>query len=425
MTTTPERAPEKWDAGGWPGTVDLPSMSTPLQGIRILDFTRYQQGPFATVMLADMGAEVIKVEEPKGGDFGRRMFREPDGFSGFFEALDRGKRSVCIDLRVAEGRDLALLLGEQCDVVVENFRPGTMDGWGLGYDEFRKRNPKIIYAQATGWGTKGPIAQHPAFDQIAQAHSGFAQHAGGGPGHRPEIPFPGLADQTGGMNLAFGIMTALYVRERTGIAQKVEVSLYGTQLALQAPEVLHYLHFGWERPREFRASPTVGHYECADEKWVMIVALDQKFWPRVARALGLGHLVDDPRFARGYPRWANREELQALFVDAFRSQPAEYWLDQLRKEDVPTAIVQDYSAVANDEQAAINGYIVEQDHPKFGRQKVVGLHVVLSETPGELGAPAPMLGEHTREVLGGLGLDAAELERLAGKGVINSEVTPG
>lgn len=412
-------------AGQAPGTVDFLAMSTPLQGIRILDFTRYQQGPFATVMLADMGADVIKVEEPRGGDFGRRMWREPDGFSAFFEALDRGKRSVCLDLRVGDGRKLALRLAEDCDVVVENFRPGTMESWGLGYEEFRKSNPRIIYAQATGWGTKGPIAQKPAFDQIAQAYSGFAQRAGGGPGHVPEIPFPGLADQTGGMNLAFGIMTALYVRERTGIAQKVEVSLYGTQLALQAPDVLHYLHFGSDREREFRASPTVGHYECADGKWVMIVALDQKFWPRVARALGLDELVDDRRFARGFARWTNREDLQSYLEAAFRSKPAGHWLERLRQEDVPAAIVQDYAAVAEDEQAAVNGYIVEQDHPRFGRQKVVGLHIALSETPGELGAPAPLLGQHTREVLAAAGIEEDELDRLAASGVINSEVTPG
>jgi len=396
-------------------------MSTALQGIRILDFTRYQQGPFATVMLADMGAEVIKIEDPQGGDFGRRMFREPDGFSAFFESLDRGKQSVCIDLRTEYGRDLALRLGEECDVVVENFRPGTMDGWGLGYDAFRERNPRIIYGQATGWGTKGPLAQYPAFDQIAQAYSGFAQHSGGGPGHRPEVPFPGLADQTGGMNLAFGIMTALFVRERTGAGQKVEVSLYGTQLALQAPELLHYLHFGSERPREFRASPTVGHYECADGKWFMIVALDQKFWPRVARALEVPHLIDDPRFARGYARWVNREELQSAFEAAFRSQPSSYWLDRLREHDVPAAIVQDYAAVASDEQAAANSYIVEQDHPRFGRQKVVGLHVALSETPGQLGSPAPSLGEHTHPVLRGLGLDDEDIRKLADLGVINAE----
>ena len=395
-------------------------MTTPLAGIRILDFTRYQQGPFATVMLADMGAEVLKIEEPRGGDFGRRMLREPDGFSAFFEALDRGKKSVCIDLRKPEGRQLALRLGATCDVVVQNFRPGTMEAWGLGYDDFRSLNPRIIYAEATGWGTRGPLAKYPSFDQIAQAYSGYAQHSGGGPGFRPEVPYPGVADQSGAMNLAFGIMTALFARERTGEGQKVEVSLLGTQIALQAPALLYYLHFGEQRPREFRASPTVGHFQCADERWVMIVGIDQKFWPRIAHALDLEALVDDPRFARGYPRWQNRVELERLMEEAFLSFSADEALDRLRAADVPASLVQDYAALALEEQPVANGYIVEQEHPRFGKQRVIGLHVQLSGTPGEVSAPAPELGANTLEVLRTLGLSDAELAALDQAGVIAS-----
>jgi crotonobetainyl-CoA:carnitine CoA-transferase CaiB-like acyl-CoA transferase len=395
-------------------------MTTPLDGIRVLDFTRYQQGPFATVMLADMGAEVIKVEEPKGGDFGRRMWREPDGFTAFFEALDRGKQSVCIDLRDPRGKQLALALGATCDVVAENFRPGTMDGWGLGYEAFRAVNPSIIYGQATGWGTRGPLATHPSFDQIAQAYSGYAQHSGGGPGHRPEVPYPGVADQSGAMNFAFGIMTALFARERTGLGQKVEVSLLGTQLALQAPEVLHTLHFGWQHEREFRASPIVGHFECSDGRWVMVVCIDQKFWPRIAAALGLEHLVEDERFARGYVRYQNRAVLEPMLEEAFRSNTATHWLERLRECDVPASIVQDYAALATDEQALANGYIVEQDHPRFGKQKVVGLHIQLSETRGRVSDPAPELGEHTMGALRAIGIPEARLRELADAGVIGT-----
>ena len=394
-------------------------MPKPLTGIRVLDFTRYQQGPFATVILADFGAEVIKVEEP-AGDYGRRMWREPDGFSAFWEALDRGKKSVCIDLRTSEGQDLALRLGEGCDVVVENFRPGTMERWGLGYEAFAARNPRVIYAQATGWGTKGPMADLPSFDQISQAYSGFAQHSGGGPGSRPEVPYPGIADQTGGMNLALGIMTALFVRERTGIGQKVEVSLLGTQLALQAPELLHYLHFGEERPREFRASPTVGHYQCSDGKWVMVVGIDQKFWPRLLAALGRTGLADDPRFARGYGRWVNRRDLEPLIEAAFASGTSQHWQERLREADVPASLVLDYAALSREEQPAANGYVVEHDHPRFGRQRIIGLHIQLSETPGEPGAPAPLLGEHTRASLLELGLTPVEIEALERRGVVGS-----
>ena len=395
-------------------------MATPLDGIRVLDFTRYQQGPFATVMLADMGAEVIKVEEPNGGDFGRRMWKEPDGFSAFFEALDRGKQSVCIDLRDVRGRDLALALGATCDVVVENFRPGTMDGWGLGYDEFRARNPRVIYAQATGWGTRGPLAQYPSFDQIAQAYSGFAQHSGGGPGHKPEVGYPGVADQSGAMNLAFGIMTALFARERTGKGQRVECSLLGTQIALQAPEILHTLHTGAEHPRPFRASSTIGHYECSDGRWVMVVALDQKFWPRLTRALRLDHLAEDERFSRGSLRHTNKDELEAMLEVSFRSNTSEYWTARLRECDVPASIVQDYAALADDEHSIANGYIEEQNHPRFGPGKVVGLHIQLSETPGRVSDPAPDLGVHTTEVLRGIGIPEGRLKELEEAGVIGA-----
>ena len=393
-------------------------MTAPLDGIRVLDFTRYQQGPYATVMLGDMGAEVWKVEEPNGGDYGRRLWRDPDGFTGFWEALNRGKKSVAIDLRKPEGVELALRLAELCDIVVENFRPGTMEAWGLSYEAFRARNAKLIYAQATGWGTKGPMARQPSFDQVAQAYSGFAQHAGGGPGARPEIPVPGIADQSGAMNLAFGIMTALFARERTGLGQKVEVSLLGTQLALQAPEIQHTLHTGVHRQREFRASPTVGHYECSDGRWVMVVGIDQKFWPRMARALNLDHLENDPRFARGWGRWANRTELEPLVEAAFRSAPAAHWVARLNEHDHPAALVQSYADLASSEQIAANNYIVEQDHPTFGPTKVVGLHIHLSETPGRTGAPPPALGNFTEGALAAIGVPSERIAELAAAGVV-------
>jgi crotonobetainyl-CoA:carnitine CoA-transferase CaiB-like acyl-CoA transferase len=374
-------------------------MTMPLEGVRVLDFTRYQQGPYATSLLADFGAEVLKIEDPGGGDFGRRMWKEPDGYSAFWESLNRGKKSVTLDLRNPDERELALRLGETCDIVAENFRPGTMEAWGLGYEAFKARKPDIIYAQATGWGTKGPMATLPSFDQIAQAYSGFAQHSGGGPGFRPEIPWPGVADQSGAMNFALGIMTALYVRERTGIGQRVEVSLLGTQVALQATELTHYLHFGEEHIREFRASPTTGHYECSDGRWIMVVCIDKKFWTRLARAARLDEIIDDPKFARGYARFVNREELQARIEAAFRSMSSTEMLDRLREEDVPASIVQDFAELARQEQPWANGYLAEQQHPVFGTQRVVGLHIQLSETPGRVSPPPSELGADTEAVL--------------------------
>ena len=394
-------------------------MQHPLDGIRILDFTRYQQGPYATTMLADMGAEVLKIEAPRVGDYGRRLLTGHDGFSGFFEALNRGKKSLCIDLRQPEGRDLALRLGRDCDVVVENFRVGTMDGWGLGYDAFEAVNPGVIFASATGWGSSGERARYPAFDQTAQAYSGFAQHSGGGPGFEPIIPYPGLADQVGAMNLAYAIMTALFVRERSGVGQKVEVSLLGTMLALQGPELQYALHYGEERPRERRASPTIGEFECGDGKWIMVVALDQKFWPRLCSALGAEELVGDERYVRGLRRYEHRHELEPVLEGFFRKRPAAEWLVRLAEFDVPAAPVLDYVALRTDEQSRAAGYIVERDHPRFGVEQVVGPHVRLSKTPPLLREAAPELGADTVGELRKLGVSDAAIEELMEKGVLD------
>ena len=223
------------------------------------------------------------------------------------------------------------------------------------------------------------------------------------------------------MNLAFGIVTALYARERTGLGQKVEVSLYGTQIALQAPEIQHTLHTGTERARDFRAGPTAGHYECGDGRWVMVVGIDQKFWPRLAEALGLEAIAEDPRFARGWGRYSNREVLEPMIEAAFKSAPAAHWLERLRAVQHPAAIIRGYEDIAQDEQARANGYIVDVDHPRFGRQPTIGLHIQLQGTPGAIGGAAPELGASTDEALRSLGLDEGAIADLRASGVIGSE----
>ncbi|HEV2126881.1 MAG TPA: CoA transferase, partial [Chloroflexota bacterium] len=216
-------------------------MKSPLNGIRILDFTRFQQGPHGTVMLGDMGADIIKVEAPNGGDLGRSLGLQPDGFCAYFEAHNRNKRSITLDLQRPEAKEVIYDLVGQVDVTVENFRRGVMDRLGFGYEKFREINPRIIYASASGYGPKGPLADRPSYDTIGQAMGGIMIAQAGGPGNDPELIVGGLADQVGSMMLAYGITMALVARERHGVGQQVDVSLLGSQIALQGWGITRYL----------------------------------------------------------------------------------------------------------------------------------------------------------------------------------------
>jgi len=232
------------------------------------------------------------------------------------------------------------------------------------------------------------------------------------------IAYPGLADQVGAMNLAYGIMSALFVRERTGIGQKVDVSLLGTMLALQGPELQYALHFGSERDRERRSAPTIGEFQCADGKWIMVVALDQKFWPRLCDALEAPELAADERFSRGLFRFQHRTVLEPILEELFLARGAGEWLERLAEFDVPSAPVKDYVSLKDDQQARAAGYIVDREHPKFGREPVIGPHVQLSKTPPEIGPAAPELGADTVAELTAHGLSPETIEDLIARGVI-------
>lgn len=375
----------------------------PLDGIRILDFTRYQQGPFATVMLGDMGAEIIKVEDRNGGDLGRALGKQPDGFCAYFEAHDRNKKSITLNLRAPEGLEIALKLAERCDVVMHNFRPGVMDRLGLGYEAVKAVNPRIIYGSASGFGLEGPIAHRPSYDIIGQAMGGIMVAQGGGPGNEPRMALPGIADQVGAMCFAFGVSMALVARERFGIGQQVDGSLYGAQLALQAMNLTGAMRAGKHNPSRPQGSPTFRAYGCDDGQWVAVGVLDPAVYPRLCAALRRDDLATDERFAEPFSRWQNADALEAELTGAFLKDSSAIWIERLIEHDVPCCRVQDYMDVANDPQARINGYIQTVDHPHLGPIDVVGPPVRLSETPASVRSAAPELGQHTEELLLDLG----------------------
>ncbi len=304
-------------------------MTSPLTGIRILDFTRHQQGPSGTVLLADMGAEVLKIEEP-GGEPGRRSGLQPDGFSAYFEAHDRGKKSLVLNMRKPEAIDIVKRLIPSCDVVTENYRPGVMERWGLGYDDLAKLNPRIILASASAWGREGPWANRPGFDHVAQALSGIMVEQGGGPDEEPHALFGGFADQIGGMTLAFGVVNALYAREKTGEGQHVDVSLIGGMTWVQSFSLTRFLRTGNQPGFEFRRAATYTHYRCKDG------ALHRN------RRQLTGHVgallrrrrapaQDRPPLRRAVRRFDNKLALVGVLEELFATKTVSEWADAARR----------------------------------------------------------------------------------------------
>ena len=386
-------------------------MAGPLDGIKILDFTRYQQGPYATVMLSDLGAEVLKVE-PREGDPGRSLGLKPDGWCAYFEAHDRNKRSMTIDVRKPEGKAIVYKLVEEYDVVTDNFRPAVMGRLGLDWESLSKVNPRVITATATGFGPEGPYAHRPSFDSIGQAMGGIMYVQGGGPEGPPEDVMGGMADQVGAMVFALGISSAIIARERQGVGQHVDVSLFGSQLALQAFQLTGMMRDGYQHKTPRRLMPTFSYYPCADGKYISLGILLPKWWEALCRVLEREDLITNERFEDVHRRQRNREELLIELDAAFGKRPRDEWVELLMDADVPCGPVNDYAAVSQDPQALENGYIASMEHPSLGEVGVVGSPITLMGTPAGPVSVAPELGQHTEEVLLGLGYDWPAIELL-------------
>lgn len=392
-------------------------MAGPLDGINILDFTRYQQGPSATLMLAEMGATVLKVEPP-GGDPGRQLSRFTDGFGSYFEVLNRGKKSLVVDLRQPGGKDVIFRLAAQVDVVAENFRPGVMDRLGVGYAALSARNPRLIFASASMFGPHGPRALHPGYDTIAQAAGGMLM-ATRRPGDDLGTPLPGTADQVGGMMLAHGILGALVHRERTGEGQKVDVSLLGSQLSLQMVAASRAFYQQAPLiPRQWRGM-VGGQMRCGDGRWIAFGHLNAPQWADALRALDLDELVDDARFHIREERVRHMPELLHMIEARVVTQPADYWLQRLVEADIPCTLIQDYAMLAEDPQALENRYIYSYEHPRFGTLKAVGPVAHFSKSGAVLQGPAPLEpGQDTEAILTAAGFTPEERAQLRANKVV-------
>jgi CoA:oxalate CoA-transferase len=387
-----------------------------LAGVRVLDFTRFQQGPYATRLLADMGAHVLKIERP-GGEWDRRLRANAAGLSSFFEAFNRGKHSAVVDINTDAGREIALRLAKDCDVVVENFRPGVMDRLGLGYEAFRNENERIIYAAGGGYGPNGPHATEPMFDMVAQAVSGVSDFVRNEEG-KPRLATRGMADIGGAMFLAMAILTALYSRERTGEGQRVDASLVGACLGMHASEITISLQEQQIFRPLRRVTSTSGAFLCGDGQWLVIGATDQKLWSKLSNALERPDLGSDERFAYGAIREKNRDILEPLIEEAFLQRSREDWLERLRASGVPVAPVNTFLDLADDPDVLANGYIVTDDHPKWGPMRIVGHPFHMSGTPARVGGPAPELGVDTHDALRQAGFSEQEIAALQDDHVI-------
>ncbi|RAJ60556.1 formyl-CoA transferase [Streptomyces sp. Amel2xB2] len=375
-----------------------------LDGVRVIDLTQVMAGPFCTMLLADLGADVIKVEPPGTGDQIRSSWDtpEPGHDSPSFHALNRNKRSVTLDLRSDEGRRGFRTLLEDADVVVENFRPGVADRLGVGYEAVRAVRPGIVYASISGFGQYGPYAGRAGYDLIAQSMAGSLSVTGepGAPPVKCGLP---VGDLGAGMLCAVGILGAYVHRRRTGEGQYLETSLYEAVLAMSVWESTEYFSTGRAPGPLGSAHRMSAPYQAVRtaDGHVTIAANNQRLWERLCGALGLDRLVDDERFATNTARMAHRPELIALLEGRLAAESTDATVAKLLDAGVPAGPILDYEQIlGGDPHAAARGMVEEYEHPVSGRRRVLGFPVKLGRTPSRVRRHPPLLGEHNRELLG-------------------------
>jgi crotonobetainyl-CoA:carnitine CoA-transferase CaiB-like acyl-CoA transferase len=396
-------------------------MQLPLQDVKVLDLTHALAGPFCSTMLADFGAEVIKLEPPGAGDIARGWGATmPGGETSYFVSLHRNKRGIVIDLKKPEGKELFFRLVERCDVVLENYRVGALTRLGLDYEAARKRNPGIIYASISGFGQDGPYRDRAALDLILQAESGLISVTGepGTTGTRAGVS---IADLTAGMNAAYGVMLALRVKERTGEGQHVDISMLEGQLSLLGTSIANYFANG-EIPKPMgTAYPVVVPYQTFHTKTqdLALAVAGEKIWRKFCPTIGCPELADDPRYRTTLDRMKNRDSLIPTLQQVFLTRTYEEWEALLLANDIPVGAINNLAQVVEHPQVKARHSLLDVEHPRVGRVRVVGSPVRLSRTPARKPTPSPLHGQHTREVLQDvLGLTADEIAALDAAGVI-------
>ncbi|GAB1400362.1 CaiB/BaiF CoA-transferase family protein [Aminivibrio sp.] len=392
-----------------------------LSGLRILDLTRVLAGPFCTMMYADMGAEVIKVEQPGTGDDTRQMGPFKGGESAYFMNLNRNKKGITLNLKNPKGKALFLDLVKKADIVIENFRPGTMEKLGLGYEDLKKVNPGIIYGAISGFGHTGRYSQRPGYDIISQAMSGLMSTTGW-PDGEPTRTGTAMGDVLGGLSAAIGILAAVHSRSRTGEGQKVDVALVDSAVASLEIINMIYLVEGRVPQRIGNRYESTYPYDSfrASDGSLVIGAGNDKLWARLCDVMGRPELAEDPRYLKVPDRVARHEELKPIVEEWTKTLTVDEIYEKVSAAGVPCAPIYDIEQVVNDPHIARDREMfVEMDHPKAGKLTVTGSHIKLTGTPCSVRTPSPALGEHTEELFGELlDLTPEEVEVLRKEGAI-------
>jgi crotonobetainyl-CoA:carnitine CoA-transferase CaiB-like acyl-CoA transferase len=413
------------DEGGAPDDRqrdDKPPHPGPLSGVRVLELAQIMAGPTCGMLLADMGADVIKVEKLPGGD-DARGYSEPrvNGVSAPFLMLNRNKRGIALDLKQSAGRDVLLRMVADADILTENYRRGTLDKLGLGYDVLARVNPGLIYCAVSGYGRKGPWADKGGFDLIAQGFAGLMSITGE-PGGPPIKTGNSVADINAGILAAVGILAAFVHKLRTGRGQVVDTSLMEAALQQTYWHAAAYFATGRSPAPTGSAHILTAPYQAfrTADGWINIGGANQANWERIAEVLGHPEWREDPRFADNARRMANIEPLVALMNDVLRTRTTAQWLDAFDAAGVPAGPVHSIGEALEHPQTHARDMVVDLAHPQAGRTRALGCPIHFSDTPTRIDRPAPMLGEHTREVLREFGYADAEIDALAAAGVVAS-----
>jgi crotonobetainyl-CoA:carnitine CoA-transferase CaiB-like acyl-CoA transferase len=400
-----------------------------LEGIKVVDWSGLQVGPYAAAMLADMGADVIHVEDPKRGDiirgietlYGIRLVT-PEGRHVLFEEHNRNKRGLAVDLKKDKGKEVVYNLVKSADVFLTNFRTQAVTKMGMDYETLKDINPRIVYAHASGFGLKGPDADSPSIDLIAQAKSGMMMASGeeGGP---PVFLTLGIGDRLTSFVLAYGVIAALLARERYGFGQKVETSQLASNALIQGNSLMPTLLLDAPIPRHSHKypprNPIYNYFRCKDDRWIVLASWQERYWPTFCKGLGMPELEKDPKFDSMEKRMENRRELVEILDEVFMKRDSGEWYNAFKAAgDLLFTVANTIKDLTVDPQMISNDYIVTWDHPVLGKIKWPGFFVQFSETPQNKREPAPEIGQHTEEILLGLGYNWEQIVQLKDEMVI-------